>query len=420
MLSEGLRLTIPRAAVFARPNPSRVDALHIDAAMPAGSRRARGQADWLRAVEVCPEVAELRVDAREHVHTIAWALACAASWSTLTTRPTWPLLEERSGLSRRTVARWLAWLRAAGLLGVVESGTTPRFRPMALSGEEGNRAAVYVLTVPMSAAEVAATAPAESSTAKSGTPTLLLLDQEKDPNTRARTEQEPGPLRGPDHADGGRSWPRTRAAGSRRDRLELVRRLQREAPDLRRLTDVSLRHLLRPWLLAGWTVAELVHALDHEPDGTERPWTTAVRSPGGWLLSRLQPWTITPGGACSPPSVALRASESAERAAAEAQRAEWAAAAAGRDASVAFGRRLEEVAGPHLYAELLEVIVARQFAGAGLRRTFAAAAAALVRVEVRAQLCPSCRAEAGPHEPCQALVATDTELLAAANRVHAG
>ncbi|MGI8416282.1 MAG: hypothetical protein ACR2P2_08800, partial [Nakamurella sp.] len=75
-----------------------------------------------------------------------------------------------------------------------------------------------------------------------------------------------------------------------------------------------MRHLLRPWLLAGWTVAELMHAFDHEPDGTERTWTTAVRSSGGWLLSRLQLWTITPEVACSPPSVALRAAESAEQA----------------------------------------------------------------------------------------------------------
>lgn len=268
----------------------------------------------------------LRVDAREHVRAIVWAMACTASWTDLTARPTWPLLEKRSGLSRRTVARWLAWLRRAGLLGVVESGTTPRFRPMALSEADGNRAAVYVLAVPMGAEEVAGAVPAELSTAESGTPTYQDL-QEKDPYAGAREPREqPRPLRGPDCASGEKTWPRTRAAGSRHDRLELARRLQREAPDLRRLSDRALRHLLRPWLLAGWTVAELVHAIDHDPDGTARTWTTLVRSPGGWLVSRLAAWTITPGVACSPPSVALRAAKSVERAERDAQQAERAAA----------------------------------------------------------------------------------------------
>lgn len=426
-------MSVAGAALKARHGdaylPGRSPSQRIVAAVPDGSRRARGQAEWVRTVQEHQDVLALRAHGRANLLAVAWVLARHADWDDMTTWPTWPVLIERTGLARRTVARWLERLQHAGLLGVVESGSTPQFRPMALRGSEENRAAVYVLAVPSPVMPEQGTPSSQEgverpgsrlSTAESGTPTWLLLDQEKDPNARARVEQEPGPLRGPDRADGGEHWPRTRAAGSRRERLELVRRLQREAPDLRRLTDVSLRHLLRPWLLAGWTVAELVHALDHEPDGTERTWTTAVRSPGGWLLSRLQPWTITPGVACSPPSVALRASESVERAAAEAQRGERAAAAAQRDASVAFGRRLEEVAGPHLYADLLEVVVARHFAGAGLRRTFAAATAALVRVEVRAQLCPFCRADTGPHEPCQALVATDAELLAAANRAHAG
>lgn len=394
-------------------------AVRVAAAVPDGSRRARGQADWLRAVEACPEVAALRVDAREHVRAIVWAMACTASWADLTARPTWPLLEERSGLSRRTVARWLAWLRGAGLLGVVESGTTPRFRPMALSEADGNRAAVYVLAVPSTSAEAVEVAPAELSTAESGTPTWSVLE-EKDPDARARAAaQEPGPLRGPDRADGGEAWPRTRAAGSRHERLELARRLQREAPDLRRLSDRAVRHLLRPWLLAGWTAAELLHAIDHDPDGTERTWTTSVRSPGGWLLSRLEAWTITPGVACSPPSVALRAAESTERATRDAQQADRAGAAAARDASVAFGRRLEDATGPHLYAELLEVVTARQFAGAQLRRAFAAAAAALVRAEVRAQLCPHCDVDDGhaAADPCAALTASPAQLVAAANAV---
>lgn len=417
-------MTIPlRSDVVAIPK--HITSLRVAAALPDGSRRARGQADWLRAVEAHPDVAALRVDAREHVTALAWALARTASWTELTTRPTWPQLEARTCLSRRTVARWLAWLRTAGLLGVVESGTTPQFSPMALLNGE-NRAAVYVLAVPSraqakradaSGPEVAEEQRPKLSTAESGTPTWSIPEG-VDPDARARAaEPKPGPLRGPDCAEGGGPWPRTRAAGSRHDRLELVRRLQLDAPDLRRLTDRALRHLLRPWLLAGWTVAELLYALDHEPDGTERTWTTGVRSPSGWLICRLQAWTITPGVACSPPSVALRASESADLAAAAALSAERASASADRDASLDFGRRLEAVTGAALYAELLEVVTARLFAGARMRRTFAAAAAALVRGEIRAELCAGCRDNLDAHDPCQAAQASDEQLLTAARTV---
>jgi hypothetical protein len=57
-------------------------------------------------------------------------------------------LMERTGRSRTSVARWLRWLRARGLLGVVESGTTPRCAPMALATDTLNRAALYVLCEP--------------------------------------------------------------------------------------------------------------------------------------------------------------------------------------------------------------------------------------------------------------------------------
>lgn len=350
--------------------------------MPDGSRRARGQTDWLRAVEAHPDVLALRADAREHVTALAWVLARTASWSELTTRPTWPVLIERTGLARRTVARWLAWLQTAGLLGVVESGTTPQFSPMALGAGAANRAALYVLAVPSPDTDYRGLPPASSPEAESGTPTWSIPEG-VDPDARANSA-ETGPLRGPGGAEQG-TWPRTAAATSRRDRLALARRLQLEAPDLARLTDRALRHLLRPWLLAGWTVADLLWALDHEPDGSERTWTTAVRKPGGWLLTRLQAWTITPGVACSPPSVALRASESADRATAAALAAEHAAQRAQSDADAEFGRRLERVAG-ELYTHLLDAVARRQFPAAAIRCAFAATVPALSRARVLSEL----------------------------------
>lgn len=227
-------------------------------------------------------------------------LVSHASWDDHSTRPTWPVLQDRSGLSRRSVARWLAWLRAEGLLGVAESGSTPALRPMALAGLEGNRAALYVLTVPHQA-PVAGRPP--ESPSESGTPPRDLSSGE-DPDAGARGT---GPLRGPGLPPAAGRWPMTRPATSRRERLELVQRLQNEIPLLRRLSDRQLRSLLRPWLRAGWTATDVRYGIDHDAAGGLRTWTTAVHSPSGWLLSRLAAWRDDAGTPLAPLSAAAAA-----------------------------------------------------------------------------------------------------------------
>ena len=119
---------------------------------PPGSVRASGQARWIRAVEAHPDFASLRADALSNLLAIAWVLARSADWTSLTTRPTWPRVMRTAGIRRSTLAKDLRLLRDAGLLGVVETGSTPLFRPGVLHGlprvGEGNRAAEYVLCVP--------------------------------------------------------------------------------------------------------------------------------------------------------------------------------------------------------------------------------------------------------------------------------
>lgn len=125
------------------------------AVVPAGASVAGSQGAFLRAVEEHPDATLLRADAGEQLRAVAWVLASTASWTDLTARPTWLVLQERTGLSRASVARWLAWLRTRRLLGVVESGMTPRYAPMALAKDAPNRAALYVLCVPASPVDAA-------------------------------------------------------------------------------------------------------------------------------------------------------------------------------------------------------------------------------------------------------------------------
>jgi hypothetical protein len=52
-------------------------------------------------------------------------------------------------------------------------------------------------------------------------------------------------------------------------------------------------------LRAGWTVADIRHALDHTPSGQPWPYawrsTRELRNPAGWLLHRMHAWTDSHG-----------------------------------------------------------------------------------------------------------------------------
>jgi hypothetical protein len=114
----------------------------------------RDQAHWLSALRRQDWVCRIRADGRANLLTVARLVALHASWETLESRPTWERLVARSGVSERTVARWLQELRVRGFLAHLEHGSTPAHRPMVLARlGEGNRAAVYGLRIPLTPEE---------------------------------------------------------------------------------------------------------------------------------------------------------------------------------------------------------------------------------------------------------------------------
>jgi len=99
-------------------------------------------------------------------------------------------------------------------------------------------------------------------------------------------------------------------------------------------TSKRLRWLLREFLEAGWTAADVLHALDtHPTDGpyayaTSAPGTPGgLRNPAGWVLHRLQPWRGPDGTPVAPFSATHAAALAAHRADTTASRAATAAAA---------------------------------------------------------------------------------------------
>lgn len=57
---------------------------------------------------------------------------------------------------------------------------------------------------------------------------------------------------------------------------------------------------IRDFLIAGWTVADLHHALDYQPNGAPWPYSGVPRSDSpprlrGWMRKRLAAWRTTTG-----------------------------------------------------------------------------------------------------------------------------
>lgn len=256
-------------------------------ALPAGSRRAHDQAEALRALEAAPGLNLLRSDRQATIGAVWAALVRRSDWASRTVTTSWEVLCATSGRSRATVARSLAWLREAGLLGVVETGATA-----AAIGSDRNRLPTYVLAVPVAPAPVdeLETPPGGSTSvvppiagARENSPTPV--DNQARPDGHLATTK-------PTAAAGRRpSWPMSAAPGNRREQLEACEQLRWEAVTLRPLSARMLRHILRPWLEAGWSPRDVLHALDHLPSGEAWRYAGLPRAVAAWVRYRLAAWT---------------------------------------------------------------------------------------------------------------------------------
>ena len=284
------------------------------AAIPAGSIRVRRASRWVEYVQEATEAALLRTDTQSRVRAVALAILERSDRDHLS-RPTWAFIQERTGQSRATVARHLAWLRHQGLLATVAPGRRGIFAPGgALSGtlpgehevpeenspsDPGNEAALYVLCEPAPLNLV------EDEEAVDETETPPPLGVKDHPRTRARGDfsTPTEPLRGTDsraatRPPGGAAWrhltpwPAGQTPSGKDNMLRAAAELQNRVPALRHLTAQHVRSICREFFLAGWNIIDLHHALDNRPDGTTWPHSGAngVENWGAWLRYRLAPW----------------------------------------------------------------------------------------------------------------------------------
>lgn len=295
-----------------------VTRLEIAAAIPRGSRRARSQSHALAAAIAAPELADVREDFADNCREFIRICVRYASWEDRTTRPTRARVCAQAKFSPSTFKACRRFWERLGYLGTVRQGWTPALRASSLvDDQDANAAAVYVLCIP---AQKSALRPRPTPPSRITRPLPLSRRDVVNP-VRAREARS-----SPDEPVKGRL--------GRRSAATLARSCRAQVAAVRAWTGLKLteRHaaaILRPWLAAGWSPADLSHALAYERGGRRHSGRVdTIRDAQGWLEWRLSSW-LGPGRIPYPsPSAERDAYAAAKRAAQDRRRTDDAAAAA--------------------------------------------------------------------------------------------
>ncbi|MCO6011519.1 hypothetical protein NE236_41870 [Actinoallomurus purpureus] len=210
-------------------------------------------------------------------------------------RPGWQTLMDRTGLKRSTIARYLALFNSWGLLGRVRRGSTWRTRGCDIDDKTGNLAGEYVICVPEQVEHhsTISGSDAEQPVEETRTPSLASRREPEKPLTHARETSDPEPTTN--------LWPIGRAPQTRRDQLHASKRLIDQLPVFRDRTARYVRSIFRDVYAAGWSPAQIAHALDHTPAGVAYWHTEQVRHPAAWAKNRLNAWQREDGMWVTPP-----------------------------------------------------------------------------------------------------------------------
>lgn len=274
-------------------------------ATPAGHHITTEGTHWLSMVRNNYDLSTYRADFSQNFLAICRTLSEVIDYETGIVRLTWKFLAEKTGLSRRTIARVLHILKANKLLAVIASGRSAEKTPK--GREKKNLAPVYALLTP--------TPPSSSAPDD---------DSYYDENGNLFITGTPSPLR-----DRKISYKQAitegifdifckqsyaRYAHSHKDSLEkkrqslkteypsqrqrnhalthLARTLQHHCYDLRSISAQAILEITTPFFENGWSVRDVLYALDYSP--TNQPYNTrgatGMRSVKKWLELRMTQW----------------------------------------------------------------------------------------------------------------------------------
>lgn len=289
------------------------------AAVPAGCVRARTREQWrshaLRLVEAQTSWCEAKKDRMRHYIDENLAHLDGASMTTIMTNEQ---AMKATDASRSTVKNYRRWMEAHGLIAEVAGGRRGRFAPLStnalrragriLRGQDGqpimsNDAAVRVLTLRVEDARDEELTPGPRKGFKSSLYKYTPTREEKsrgdfhkfNPIHGCQTEAERLTALWPTAdvpAHRKRSWwsPNATRGKDKERAVAAARLLAEEVPAFRATTDTWIGWVIRPFIRAGWSVADIRWAVDHKPSG--QPWTheARVRHVAQWLRYRLVHW----------------------------------------------------------------------------------------------------------------------------------
>jgi hypothetical protein len=217
------------------------------------------------------------------------------------------------------VGRVLDLLKRWGFLGVVATGRTAAHAAADSEGVFMNEAAVYVLCVPAAMSAVATAAPDmggdEFATppAVCGNPPFEVKTtptRAREKNTQIETAAPPlksaisgvassaPPAQVPWRPE--TRWPAHRTTNRKYERAAAGAEIRYRLFPLRCMSPADVTSVCREFFKDGWTVADVIHALDCTPDGGTWPHSGAPATKEawrmrGWMKSRLAAWKLPTG-----------------------------------------------------------------------------------------------------------------------------
>jgi hypothetical protein len=316
------------------------------AAVPSGSRRFRDQLEALECALSEPDLAGVRGDFAGHLTAVYRVLVLHASWGGQdgrgqaraprgVTSPTrariCALVGGRDGkpLSVSTYKRCIKWWKQRGYLAVAREGWAPMLRTGSLLDPRTDRPTSQAFVICGPRRRLRPAQPTVGDLLAGGDP--LYPELARTAAACGKPARKPGAA-GPSDLNGPLTGfrrnpvkePPSRGRASqdqnRAPKKDPVKRAKTGAPRppvLQRglfggVTDSWWIHITHAFAAAGWNAADLVHAVDHLPDGTQHPYTDAVTTPGHrggaarLLTWRLRQW-LTPDGSPAPSPARQRA-----------------------------------------------------------------------------------------------------------------
>ena len=275
------------------------------AALPADHIYTCSPAQWLQAVRDYIDISHRRADFQTTFDKVCEALSYALNPDTGILRITWRALAQLASTSMSSVQRCLRLLKEHQLLTVIASGRSAAMTPQ--RQEKKNLAPVYGLTVPTPP-------PADPKADESfynengylfvtDCPSPLrdkkisyyrairegLFDQFCKQRYALYAHSHRGTLDKKRQGLQG-SYPTLKA--KQQAITHLVRVLQHHCLDLRSLSATAITGVVQPFFEAGWTVRDVLYALERRADNSayNTRGAAGMRSVKKWLTLRMDAW----------------------------------------------------------------------------------------------------------------------------------